>query len=140
MKDLEKVRAPSRRGGGNEPPGSILHEWWWNVNGDNVEDLVKHPAFQGKPSATALREFFEGPRDMGDRYGARYRGFIHPPITGAYTFWIASDDEGQLFLSSDDTALKKRLIASCPVAAGFRDWTRAPSCKSAPIVLTAGKR
>jgi hypothetical protein len=40
----------------------------------------------------------------------------------------------------DDLPLKKRLIASCPSAAGFRDWNRFPSCKSAPVLLTAGKR
>lgn len=140
MKELEKARAASRRGGGNEPPGGILHEWWWNIDGDNVDDLLKSPVFQGKPSGSAVRELFEGPRDMGDRYGARYRGFVHAPVSGPYTFWIASDDGGELFLSSDETALKKRSIATCPPAAAFRDWNRWPSCKSAPVVLTAGKR
>src|SRR5581483_6572330 len=140
MRELEKARAPSRRGGGNEPPGTILHELWWNIDGTSVEDLVRSPAFQGKPSSTSLRDLFEGPRDIGDRYGARMRGFVHPPVTGAYVFWIATDDDGQLFLSTDDTAIKKRLIATCPPAAGFRDWNRWPSCKSAPVLLTAGKR
>jgi hypothetical protein len=140
MKDLEKLHAFSRKGGGNEPTGSILHEWWWNMDGDNVEDLVKNPAFLGKPGGTALRETFEGPQNMGDRYGARYRGFVHVPVSGPYIFWIASDDGGELFLSSDETPFKKRSIATCPTAGGFRDWTRWPSCKSAPIVLTAGKR
>jgi hypothetical protein len=140
MKELEKARMASRRAGGNEPPGSILHELWWNINGSNVDDLIKSPAFQGKPSVTSLKDIFEGPRDIGEAYGTRMRGFVHPPLTGAYTFWIASDDEGQLFLSSDDTTIKKKLIANCPPAAGFRDWNRWPSCKSAPVVLTAGKR
>jgi hypothetical protein len=140
MKELEKARGPSRRGGGNEPPGNILHELWLNVNGFNVEDLVKSPAFQGKPSVTSLRDAFEGPRDIAEMYGTRMRGFLHPPVTGNYVFWIATDDDGQLFLSTDDTAMKKRLIANCPPAAGFRDWNRWPSCKSAPILLTAGKR
>lgn len=140
MKELEKARAVTRKAGGNEPPGNILHEWWWNIDGDNVSDLLKSPAFQGKPSATALRDLFEAPRDMGDRYGARMRGFVHAPVTGLYTFWIVTDDGGELFLSTDDTVLKKRSIATCPTAGGWRDWTRHPSCKSAPVQLVAGKR
>ncbi|HLY10103.1 MAG TPA: hypothetical protein VKW04_12420, partial [Planctomycetota bacterium] len=40
---------------------------------------------------------------------------------------------------TDDTVFKKRAIASCPWA-GIRDWNRLPSCKSAPVLLTAGKR
>jgi len=140
MKDLEKAHAATRKTGGNEPPGNILHEWWWNIDGETVQDLLKSPAFQGKPSGIALRDIFEAPQNMGDRYGARMRGFVHAPITGAYTFWIATDDGGELFLSSDESVLKKRSVATCPAAAGVRDWTRFPSCKSAPILLTGGKR
>jgi hypothetical protein len=140
MKDLEKARAVNRKAGGNEPPGNILHEYWWNIDGDNVADLLRSPAFQGKPSATALRDLFEAPQNIGDRYGARMRGFIHAPVTGLYTFWIVTDDGGELFLSSDDNAIKKKSIATCPTAGGYRDWTRYPSCKSAPVLLTAGRR
>ncbi|HVR84511.1 MAG TPA: PA14 domain-containing protein, partial [Planctomycetota bacterium] len=140
MKDLEKARAATRKGGGNEPPGSILHELWWNIDGTAVADLLKSPAFQGKPSSSSLRDLFEAPRDIGDRYGARMRGFVHAPVTGAYTFWIASDDGSELFLSSDDSPLKKRSIANCPQPGGIRDWNRFPSCRSAPIQLTGGKR
>jgi hypothetical protein len=68
------------------------------------------------------------------------RGFIHAPVTGLYTFWIVTDDGGELFLSSDESALKKKSIATCPTAGGYRDWTRYPSCKSAPVLLTAGRR
>ena len=140
IKELEKAHVVSRKAGGNEPPGNILHEWWWNIDGETVQDLLRSPAFQGKPSGTALRDIFEGPQNMGDRYGARMRGFVHAPVTGAYTFWIATDDGGELFLSADESPLKKRSIATCPTAAGVRDWTRHPSCKSAPILLTGGKR
>ncbi|HZE96667.1 MAG TPA: PA14 domain-containing protein [Planctomycetota bacterium] len=140
MKELEKSRAAARKGGGNEPTGTIVHEWWGGIDGNNVEDLVKSPVFQGKPSGTSVRDLFEAPRDIADRFGSRMRGFIHAPVTGNYTFWIASDDGSELYLSADETPTKKRAIANCPYAAGIRDWTRAPSCKSAPILLTAGKR
>lgn len=31
------------------------------------------------------------------------RGTFVPPVTGNYTFWIASDDESELWLSTDET-------------------------------------
>jgi hypothetical protein len=139
MKDLEKSRSTARKAGGSEPPGFILHEYWLGIDGDDVGALLKAPAFQGKPSGSSLRDIFEAPRDIADRFGARMRGFVHPPITGNYTFWIASDDQSELFLSTDESSMKKRSIASSPTG-GIRDWTRAPSCKSAPIPLVAGKR
>jgi hypothetical protein len=61
-------------------------------------------------------------------------------VTGAYVFWISSDDHGELSLSADDTPVRKRVICSLAAASGFRDWTRLPSSKSAPVLLTAGKR
>jgi hypothetical protein len=140
MKELEKLHAAGRKAGGNEPTGQILHEYWLGIDGNNVEDLVKSPLFQGKPSGSSMRDLFEAPRNLADRFGSRMRGFVHPPVTGTYVFWIASDDGSELFLSSDESPFKKRSIASCPFAGGIRDWTRFPSCKSVPILLTAGKR
>ncbi len=37
-----------------------------------------------------------GPLNAGDNDGARIRGYIHPPVTSAYSLWLASDDDGEL--------------------------------------------
>ncbi|HLY11489.1 MAG TPA: PA14 domain-containing protein, partial [Planctomycetota bacterium] len=100
MKEVEKARAAGRKAGGNEPPGTILHEYWLGIDGNAVDDLVKSPQFHGKPSGSSMRDLFEAPRNLADRFGSRMRGFIHPPVTGTYTFWIASDDGSELFLST----------------------------------------
>src|SRR6185436_5621406 len=105
-----------------------------------MEDLYKNPAFQGKPSGSDLRTIFEAPTNWADNYGQRLRGYVYPPVTGAYTFWLASDDAGEIFLSTDDTPAKKRSIATANTSGGVRDWTRTPSNKSPPIALVAGKR
>jgi hypothetical protein len=137
LKEIERSRlgvtAPA-------PAGSILREWWLNVQGYQVEDLTKSPAFQGKPSGSDLRTIFEAPIDWGDNYGQRFRGYVHPPVTGNYTFWVACDDTSELWLSADETPGRKRLIASQNMAGGVRDWNRTPTSKSAPIALAAGRR
>ncbi|MHC4283284.1 MAG: PA14 domain-containing protein [Planctomycetota bacterium] len=38
-------------------------------------------------------------------------GFLYPPVSGDYTFWISSDDASELWLSTDDNPANKALIA-----------------------------
>lgn len=75
-----------------------------------------------------------------DRYGTRIRGFIHPPVTGEYRFWLASDDAGELRLSSDDRPDNARLIAYVERWTGPQKWDEKPTQASDPIQLEAGRR
>ncbi len=61
-------------------------------------------------------------------------------MTGLYQFWIASDDEGQLFLSSDSNPENKVEVASVPGFTGFRVFTKYPEQKSVMIRLEAGEK
>jgi hypothetical protein len=69
----------------------------------------------------------------------RVYGYICPPATGLYTFWIASDDNSQLWLSINSNPANKVLIASVGSSTGSREWNKFPSQKSVPILLTAGQ-
>ena len=51
------------------------------------------------------------PVDWAEQYGARISGYLHPPGTGSYTFWISSDDGSQLWLSTDDDPANLSLVA-----------------------------
>ncbi len=73
-------------------------------------------------------------------YGERIRGYLLPPETGAYTLAIASANEGQLWLSSDETTNNVKQIASSPpTGISFRQFNLNPS-QSAQVQLTAGRR
>src|SRR6266481_2808597 len=56
------------------------------------------------PAYTTVFTNFETETNLLDGYGQRLRGFIVPPLTGFYVFWIASDASSSLFLSSSETA------------------------------------
>ncbi|HEU4470414.1 MAG TPA: PA14 domain-containing protein [Flavisolibacter sp.] len=116
--------------------GSILREQWNNVNGNDVNDIPLTSA----PSSSQQLTVFESQQDAGDRYGARIRGYICPPQTGAYTFWIAGDDGTELWLSSDDNPANKIKIAYSRNWTAFRQWDRFFTQKSAPVTLEAGRR
>ena len=92
------------------------------------------------PNTTDTLPSFEAPTSWADNYGTRLRGYITAPVTGSYTFWIASDDNSELWLSTNDNPVNKVKIASVPDWTDSRQWNKFPSQKSAAITLTAGQR
>ena len=115
--------------------GAITCEFWSGVSGNRVSDIpVNSP-----PSSTAELTIFEGPDNVGTNYGARIRGYICPPATGSYTFWIASNDHSELWLSTDDDPANKTRIAYLDRATGPREWNRFASQSSASIWLAQGQ-
>jgi len=63
------------------------------------------------------------PNDNINNYASRMSGWFIPPTTGAYVFFLSSDDDADLFLSTDATAAKKTLIAQENNWSGSRNWT-----------------
>ena len=122
--------------------GTITWDYWLNINGSRVSDLTKSPAFPDNPDGTTDLEQFQGPIGWGDNYGTRFRGYIHPPITGDYTFWIASDNGSQLFLSFDDSPANMVMISEVPDgnATPVRGWDVFSKQKSVAFTLEAGKK
>jgi endoglucanase len=120
--------------------GTILREYWLNVTGTTVSSLTSLASYPNSPTGSEQLASLEGPTNAGDNYGARIRGYIHPPITGAYTFWLASDDYGDLRLGTSDNPASATRIAFVEGWTGPREWGKYPSQRSAAINLTAGQR
>ncbi len=120
--------------------GRILRETWTGVAGSAVESLTSHPAYPDSPSERDCLANLEGPTNWTDSYGTRIRGYLHPPAAGTYTFYIAGDNESQLWLSSDGTPENITLIASVPAAVNPRQWDQYASQRSSPILLDAGRK
>ncbi|WP_177204725.1 right-handed parallel beta-helix repeat-containing protein [Hymenobacter arizonensis] len=117
--------------------GSLQYEVWNNVSGSTVSSIPTGSA----PSSTSAINSFEAPAQTLYNYGARTRGYVCAPVSGAYTFWVVGDDAAELFLSTDADPAKKVRIASCAGwTSGNRDFTRMASQQSATIQLTAGTR
>jgi hypothetical protein len=65
---------------------------------------------------------------------------LHPPQTGAYTFWIASDDAGILYLSPNDQPSSKVQRAYVSTWTFPREWDKEANQQSTAINLTAGQK
>jgi hypothetical protein len=116
--------------------GTILREVWNDISGTSISSIPVSTL----PDASNQLSIFEAPGNYGDNYGQRIRGFICPPTDGNYTFWIASDNSSELWLSTDESSSNKSKIASVTGYTASREWNKYPSQKSAAIPLIAGTK
>jgi len=112
------------------------------IDGINCCPLVsRFSDYPYRPSGSDIRSSFEAPENWGVYHLTRMRGYLHPPVTGYYRFWIASDNSSELWLSTDATPSKMRRIASI-LRFQFtepRQWSKYPSQRSELIPLKAGE-
>ncbi|MHB9005888.1 MAG: lamin tail domain-containing protein [Limisphaerales bacterium] len=122
------------------PANGLLREVWEGIGGVAVSDLLASPDYPDRPTSTNyVTDLFESPTDVLDDYGQRMHGYVVAPKTGNYTFWIATDDGGSLWLSTDANPANAREIASVAGWTPPREWNREANQRSEPIALTAGR-
>ena len=73
-------------------------------------------------------------------YSQWLRGWIVAPETGNYTFWIASDDSSEFWLSTNREMSGKTLRCAVGNWTSPGQWTKEPGQRSAPVPLVAGQR
>jgi hypothetical protein len=129
--------------GPSEPPptacegtGTISVETWTGIDGTQVSSIPVNTS----PNLTGERNIFEAPTNIGNNFGSRFRGYVCVPTSGNYTFWIASDDHSELWLSTDRDPANKRRIAYHTGWTSPRQWTKYATQQSAPVSLVAGQQ
>ena len=80
------------------------------------------------------------PAEFGERFrfNSRYRGYFVPPYDGLYTFYIRSDDNSRLYLSSNSSVEHAEVIAESPYYSR-EVWDYFDSQKSVPLDLKSGQ-
>jgi uncharacterized repeat protein (TIGR01451 family) len=121
--------------------GSIYREYWLSLSASTaVSALTSSPNYPNSPNGCDLLPSFDAPMNWANNFGTRMHGYLYPPTTGLYTFWIASDDNGELWLSSDMNPANEVLIATVPGWTNPLQWTKYPAQQqSADILLVAGQ-
>ncbi|TKJ36241.1 MAG: hypothetical protein CEE38_12560 [Planctomycetes bacterium B3_Pla] len=127
--------------------GTAVMDRWENMGDTDINVLKDSPKYPNDPDVTETVTSFlwDGP-DLSD-YGARIEAWVYAPATGDYTFWLACDDQGELWLSTDDDPSNAEMIAYVkdppPAIGGWTDlnqWTKYDSQKSEPVSLVAGEK
>jgi uncharacterized protein (DUF1800 family) len=121
----------------DENAGSVVREYWNGVAGTTVASIPTGTP----PSGTANLTSLEAPTDFGDNYGARIRGYITPPSTGNYYFWIAANNAAELWISNDAETVNAFKRASVVTGSAVpRTWTVEANQKSPWLALEQGKK
>ena len=125
-------------------PGEVEREYWLNIPGKEVAFLRADPDFPSNPDGVDTHTSFDMGLMLANEYGARVRGYIMPPTTGAYTFWLSADNRGEFWLntdSSDPTNPEKiQLLAAVPDWTLYQQWSKYLSQQTYTFTLEAGKK
>jgi signal transduction histidine kinase len=102
--------------------------------------IPNFPQYPFEPAGREVLPNCEAPADTGNFHLTRLAGWLKPPATGEYTFFIASDNSSELWLSTDADPSNVRKVASVQSSlwANPREWTRFLSQQSEPVRLEAG--
>lgn len=124
-----------------DPVGKIIRSKWTGFTGWTLDPVIQAAA-NGTPEPaltdelTAIETAPTNPDE--NNYGQWLRGWILPPETGDYTFWIAADDLAEFWLSEDEEKENKRRIAHVPEWTNFREFTKHGEQESIVIPMVAG--
>jgi len=124
--------------------GTILREVWEGIAGEVVSDLTDSADYPGNPTYSDELTSFDVPEfgdpGLGADFGSRLHGYLHPDTSGDYTFWIASDDSSELWLSTDESPANAVLISTVDGWADHLDFDNSNVTPSEPISLVGGEK
>jgi hypothetical protein len=118
--------------------GTVIAERWENIDGDNLDTLKSYSKYPNNPDVTEVLTQFSSDLDL-DNYGGRIYGWLYAPVTGDYTFWLCADNQGELWLSTDDDPENIVLIANESSWSAPNTWGTGEE-QSDPIRLQAGNK
>ena len=120
-------------------PGTITMERWDGISGNLILDALGQAKLAAPADVTSRLTNFTTNENLNNFY-VRIRGYLLPPTTGDYVFFITSDDEGELLLSSNASPEHAQRIDHGLVSGGIDDWSRYTNQEPKPISLIAGQR
>ncbi|MBK7306510.1 MAG: PQQ-dependent sugar dehydrogenase [Chitinophagaceae bacterium] len=119
--------------------GTINFQRWNNITGSAVANLTSNINYPNNPSSTGTRTTFEMQTNLGSNLGIRMYGYICPPTTGNYIFWIASDASGELWISTNSSPANKIRRAYNTSSTNSRQWNKFATQKSVAVPMVAGQ-
>jgi hypothetical protein len=91
--------------------GFIRGDYFQNVTTTTIDDLIANAKFPANVDETLYFTDFNSRSGYAEQYGLRMWGWFVPPTNGHYTFYIRSDDDSRLYISSNDNPANKAIVA-----------------------------
>jgi hypothetical protein len=140
------------------PPqlGRVLWEYWTGITGSTVASLTGTTAYTSdQPTSREFPQVLEIPYNMKTLSGAadinsgdRMMCYFYPPVTGAYTFAIAGDDNTEFLFSTNATPGPSNAVVEASVSVngsdpgytGYQAWTAYAGQQWTSPTLNAGQK
>jgi len=106
-------------------PGFAKVEWWYTNNPAEVNNLAALESGSLGPAQVVVAAPQVGAREnnVGPAWdNGRITCWFVPPASGAYSFYVCSDDQADLFLSTDSNPANTRMIAQETAWSGPLRW------------------
>ena len=95
-------------------------DWWFGGSMAGIENGSLGLSVNQITSPTFEADTTGG---SGNNYGNRLSCLFYPPSSGNYVFFVASDDQSDLFVSTDNNPASKRMVAQETGWSNARQWT-----------------
>ncbi len=118
--------------------GKIKGDQWTGIGGKDM--LAFRTYIMSKLPDKEITSPYLGSNLSENDYGVRWHGWIIPPYSGSYKFYVRSDTSSAFFLSKDETSTKLSGTPICKSDSAITSWTTNSGAVSAPILLQSGKR
>ena len=132
-----------------EAEGFITVREYHGIGTTSIATLMAQAKFPDSPDVNTVATYFEWPQsgdidtpppgNVRDNYGWHLVGYIHPPETGEYRFFVATDDNSELWLSTDADPANAVQVTQESQWRGVRNYGDEDESNSAPIFLEKGK-
>ena len=116
--------------------GQVRQEVWTNITVTGVTRALVEANVPGTvppPDVTSFVSGFDVNGFGQNDYVQRLSGLFVAPVTTNYVFYLSSDDDGSLFLGTNDRPETKQRIAFEPNWSGYRSWTAAGNGSAADV-------
>ena len=122
----------------NSLTGEIVGEVW-NGAGASIDALKS--AMAGRKADKTMKSIYLGSNlKRVSNYGVRWSGYIIPPATGSYTFFLRADDQGEFYLSKDESPIASDAKPIAEVSNWAYSWPQDGTGVSKPVSLKIGKK
>jgi GH35 family endo-1,4-beta-xylanase len=124
--------------------GGISFARFDDLNSSEIDDLRSNTTLLASPDTTATLTAFEttnnaAAENSGASVGQQIQGRLHTPKSGDYTFYVAADNQAELWLSNTPDAEQSVQIVELTSAVSPLDFTANAQQQSATVHLVQGQ-
>ena len=120
--------------------GALRREIYALQSKFQLEDLLESHSYPHQPDRRDYVRSWESV-NAANVFGLRLTGFVVPPQTGEYRFYLSADNQAQLSVSTDANPDNGRVVATTPIWQPAGEWETLPAGSiSQPLHLVGGQR